>query len=250
MESDIASLNNEEMSSYLKPVFCRAFHQLSKYFDQTKDGIALAHQRALIIDQLLKILFNGALKKQQDITPKDLALLPIGGYGKSLLCPYSDIDLLFLKKDNDSSDFESIIRTIIYPLWDIGLKVSHTLVNTRQAMQKIEDDHVFATALLHSRLIAGSNDLFKNFMRRSRLFFSKTLEDRIRFIKLKISERDARHVRHLDTRYLLEPNIKNSKGGIRDLDFIEWFSTIYFNHDDLTLLEQNHCLTASELLQF
>ena len=149
-----------------------------------------------------------------------LAVLAVGGYGRAEMAPYSDVDLLFLSPWKITPWAESVIETMLYMLWDLKLKVGHASRTVKDCLRLGRDDFTIRTALLEYRFLAGHRPLADELGERlwSDLFRSTGPQ----FIEAKLAERSDRHKRQGGQRYLLEPNVKEAKGGLRDLQTLYW----------------------------
>jgi [protein-PII] uridylyltransferase len=155
-------------------------------------------------------------------TAERMAVVAQGGYGRGLLAPGSDIDLLFLLPYKQTAWGESVAEYMLYLLWDLGFKVGHATRNIDQCIRRGRSDMTIRTALLDARLILGDRTLFDDFRRR---FREDVLEGNPRaFIEAKLAEQNTRHARSGASRYLVEPNIKDGKGGLRDLHTLHWLA--------------------------
>ena len=151
-----------------------------------------------------------------------MAIVATGGYGRRLLAPFSDVDLLFLLPYKQTPWGESVVEYVLYLLWDLGLKVGHATRTIDQTLKLARGDTTIRTALLDARLILGDASLFHDLMRRfSREVVPGTAQ---RFVEAKLAERDERHRRAGKSRYRVEPNIKDGKGGLRDLHTLHWLA--------------------------
>ena len=151
-----------------------------------------------------------------------MAIVATGGYGRRLLAPFSDVDLLFLLPYKQTPWGESVVEYVLYLLWDLGLKVGHATRTIDQTLKLARGDTTIRTALLDARLILGDASLFHDLMRRfSREVVPGTAQ---RFVEAKLAERDERHQRTGESRYRVEPNIKDGKGGLRDLHTLHWLA--------------------------
>ncbi|MDR2239837.1 MAG: [protein-PII] uridylyltransferase [Zoogloeaceae bacterium] len=173
----------------------------------------LLRDRANLVDAALKALWREAR------LPPSLCLAAVGGYGRRALFPASDVDLLFLLPDGVTSATERQLEELIGLLWDTGLDIGHSVRTIRQCRDEAARDITVQTSLLEARLVCGSRALFADFSRdmRARL-------DAQAFFKGKRLEQEARHIRFQETPYALEPNCKESPGGLRDLQTILWIS--------------------------
>tara|TARA_B100000029_G_scaffold513217_1_gene612059 strand:+ start:848 stop:3523 length:2676 start_codon:yes stop_codon:yes gene_type:complete len=206
-----------------------------------KDSIEiLVKERALAIDEIITTLWEHFFKniKQQS------ALIAVGGYGRGELHPHSDIDLLILLPKKASSDTDNAITQFLTYLWDIGLEIGHSVRTSQECKAQAKSDVTILTTLIEARHLSGPKTLLDEMKKRiskNKIWDSKS------FYKAKYSEQIDRHHRYDDTGYNLEPNIKESPGGLRDIQMIGW---IAHRHLDATGLEQlvNHgFLTPGQL---
>jgi [protein-PII] uridylyltransferase len=174
----------------------------------------------------------------------DLALIAVGGYGRGELHPSSDIDIMVLLPKSDSADWQPDIERFLTFLWDIGLEVGHSVRSIDDCQRESLADISVATTLFEARLLAGPESLFAG-MRRAlapdRLWSSQD------FFEAKVKEQTERHHRYFDTAYNLEPNVKASPGGLRDIQTIGWVAKRHFGTDTLDELVAHGFLTREEL---
>ena len=174
----------------------------------------------------------------------DLALVAVGGYGRGELHPSSDIDIMVLLPKSDSADWQPDIERFLTFLWDIGLEVGHSVRSIDDCQRESLADISVATTLFEARLLAGPESLFAG-MRRAlapdRLWSSQD------FFEAKVREQTERHHRYFDTAYNLEPNVKSSPGGLRDIQTIGWVAKRHFGTDTLDELVAHGFLTREEL---
>src|SRR5690606_3345172 len=149
-----------------------------------------------------------------------LAVLAIGGYGRAEMAPQSDVDLLFLTPWKVTPWAESVVETMLYMLWDLKLKVGHSSRTVQDCIRLGREDITIRTALLESRFVAGHQPLATELA--ERLWVELFRDTGADFIEANLAERAARHKRQGNQRYLLEPNIKEGKGGLRDLHTLYW----------------------------
>ena len=194
-----------------------------------------------LTDQLVKLcieLVEKHLLPPPDATAKSqLSVLSVGGYGRAEMAPYSDVDLLFLTPDATEEWVEKAIENILYLLWDLKLKVGQAVRSVDECLTLGKTDITIRTALLEHRFLTGNRRLANQLDRRlwSELF-DKTGPQ---FVEAKLAEREERHARHGGSRYMVEPNVKEGKGGLRDLQTLFWIAK-YLNHartpDDLVTM--------------
>ena len=194
--------------------------------DHHKGGHSTAKALAKAADEIVSALWDFTLthvyRARNPTEGERLSLLAVGGYGRGELAPFSDLDLLFLRPWKETSHSESVIEFILYTLWDLGLKVGHSSRTVDEAIKYARNDHTIMTALLEHRQIAGDKDLVE-------LLDQKLASEGLRsnmfdFVAAKLEERDARHFKAGATRFVVEPNVKEGKGGLRDLHTLFWIA--------------------------
>ena len=200
----------------------------------------LVRDRARLVD----IALRAAWGRQAGKFAGDLALIAVGGYGRGELHPNSDIDIMVLLPKSDSADWQPDIERFLTFLWDIGLEVGHSVRSIDDCQRESLADISVATTLFEARLLAGPEALFAG-MRRAlapdRLWSSQD------FFEAKCKEQSERHHRYFDTAYNLEPNVKSSPGGLRDIQTIGWVAKRHFGTDTLDELVAHGFLTREEL---
>ncbi len=200
----------------------------------------LIHDRAHLVDIVLRAVWRRHARRFAD----DLALVAVGGYGRGELHPCSDIDIMVLLPKGDSADWQSDIEQFLTFLWDTGLEVGHSVRSIDDCQHESLADISVATTLFESRLLCGPEALFAG-MRRAlstdRLWSSQA------FFEAKVKEQTERHHRYFDTAYNLEPNVKASPGGLRDIQTIGWVAKRHFGTDTLDELVAHGFLTRDEL---
>ncbi len=179
------------------------------------------HYGALII--LQPAMFYPAVNPS---TSEKMTIIAVGGYGRGGLAPGSDIDLLFLLPYKQTPWGEQVVEYILYMLWDIGLKIGHATRNLDGSVRLSLSDMTIRTSILEARYICGNRELFDKLIER----FDKEVVEGTgpAFIEAKLAERDARHKKSGATRYLVEPNVKEGKGGQRDLHSLFWIAKYYY----------------------
>ncbi|MFZ1102562.1 MAG: [protein-PII] uridylyltransferase [Hyphomicrobiaceae bacterium] len=177
-------------------------------------------------DALVSLVYDytvtQAYSAENPSSAEHMAVVATGGYGRGLLAPFSDVDLLFLLPYRQTPWGESVVEHVLYLLWDLGLKVGHATRNIDQTLRLARSDMTIRTAILDARLVLGDRPLFEDMMRRFRA--EVVAGTAPRFIEAKLAERDQRHRRAGESRYRVEPNIKDGKGGLRDLHTLHWLA--------------------------
>ena len=195
-----------------------------RFLDHQSSGVETIREMSFLHDQLIRVIFdftsnnifNYGIKTKGD----KLSLVALGGFGRQELAPESDLDLLFLLPYKHTPFTEQLVEYILYILWDLGLKVGHAVRTIDENIRQAKNDMTILTSLLESRWLWGDQSLYEEFYER---FRELTLEKKNKkFIKSKLDERNNRHLKHGDSRYILEPDVKEYKGGLRDLQALVW----------------------------
>ena len=185
-------------------------------------GVEAAQRLSALTDGVVRVLFEHAV---QEMTAGEgltdlVAIAATGGYGRSMLAPFSDIDLLFLAPDTPAPATLRVVEYMLYFMWDLGLKVGHATRSIAQCLIDANEDLTIRTSLLDARLLTGDADLFRNFL--AEFDAAQTLSGPASFVAGKQAERTARHRRFGESAFLVEPNIKEGRGGLRDLQTQYW----------------------------
>jgi [protein-PII] uridylyltransferase len=211
---------------------------LKAAFADKPDAKKALQRQCALVDEALRAIWRET--GQSD----ELALVAVGGYGRGLLYPYSDVDVLILLPDEFGDGARADVEALVGALWDIGLEIGHSVRTIAQCQDEARRDVTVQTTLLESRLVAGSGCLYTRFASA----MVKDL-DVAYFVEAKLLEQQQRHTRFNDTAYNLEPNIKESPGGLRDLQNILWISRAAgLGHSWLDLTRQK-ILTREEARQ-
>ena len=215
------------------------------------DGNRAKSEFAFLFDQVIRIVHDAAARAYPSANPTTgdrLAIVAVGGYGRGELAPYSDIDLLFLFPWKQTARGEQVVEYMLYMLWDLGLKVGHSTRSIEDCVRLSKRDLTIRTALLEARFLWGEQNLF--------LEFRKTFSEQViagaamDFVTGKLAERDARHEKMGDSRYYVEPNIKDGKGGLRDLQTLYWIAKFAYQVDSVSDLVDRDVLNKAEARNF
>jgi [protein-PII] uridylyltransferase len=209
--------------------------EVRRRFDGHGDGTQTVRENCFLIAQIVRIIHDYAASHEfaQGIrtTGEAMSLVAVGGYGRGELSPQSDIDLLFLTPYKRTPWHEQIVEFILYMLWDMGLKVGQATRSADECVRLAKGDLTIRTALLEMRWIWGDQPLFRDLKARfAAEIIAGTGEE---FVEAKLAERDSRHEQMGDTRYVLEPNVKEGKGGLRDLHTLYWLAKYLYRVADV-----------------
>jgi [protein-PII] uridylyltransferase len=226
--------------------------EIRRRFEETDDGAAVMREQSFLIDQLIRALFDlvaGEIYPLPNPTSGEkLALVAVGGYGRGELAPYSDIDLLFLLPYKRTPHTEQVVEYLLYMLWDLGLKIGQATRSVEECLRHAKSDLTIRTALLEARYLWGEQALFTELKRR---FDTEIVRgNAAQFVEGKLAERDDRHRRLGDSRYQLEPNVKEGKGGLRDLHTLFWIAKYIYRIDDVGKLVERGVLSSEESRRF
>ena len=220
--------------------------------DESGIGLAAARAMSFLVDQLVRALHDYAdwyvYRVSNPTLAERLTIAAVGGYGRGELCPQSDIDLLFLLPYKQTPRGEQIVEFILYALWDLGLKVGHATRSVPECLRLAREDITIRTALLEARYLWGDDKLYLELRKR---FVSEVVKDSAaEFIAAKLAERNERHKRLGDSRYVLEPNVKEGKGGLRDLHTLFWIAKYVHRVERVDDLVMKAVLTREEAAKF
>ena len=182
---------------------------------------AYSHLMDGVVETVLIVSMRHLHRRTDQTDGARIAVLAVGGYGRAEMAPYSDVDLLFLIPWKTSGWSESLVESMLYILWDLHLKVGHATRSLRDCLRLGKADMTIRTSLLEHRLIAGDVELAAELEQRLRTDLFRGTEPE--FVEAKLEERDERH-KKFGQRYVLEPNIKEGKGGLRDLQTLFWIA--------------------------
>jgi len=196
---------------------------LEELWQQGLSGQPLLAEQSRLADAFIVEHFE---KSSADDSSDSIAIIALGGYGRSELFPYSDIDLLILFREEAKEEMERVVNGILYPLWDTGLDVGHGVRTIEECLSHAKEDFFFQVAMLDARLLTGSDSLFAELQKKYQAeFVDGARED---FVKTMKQFRHDRRKRFGSHSYLLEPNIKESKGGMRDIQAMLWTAMVVF----------------------
>lgn len=212
-------------------------------------GLEIAQERSDLIDYVLDILFRAAIKRQKENAPV-VTLVAQGGYGRRLLNPSSDLDLLFLlprASHKLPTEISTLIEEVLYTLWDCGFKVGHASRSVNECITEAHNDQQSKTALMDARMVVGDQALYDNFTKRfEKECVQKGHED---FFDLRREDLRRRHSKYSHTVFLQEPHVKESCGGLRDYQNIMWVARVKRGFTQLEELVEARIITKSTCQQ-
>jgi [protein-PII] uridylyltransferase len=210
----------------LKTALTQARTQAEALLLKDRHGRRCAERLCQLQDEIIRILFEFAgselYRSPVPSEAETMTVVATGGYGRGLLAPGSDIDLLFLLPYKQTAWGESVAEALLYCLWDMGLKVGHATRSVSECIRQAKADMTIRTAMLESRYLFGDIKLYNELTTR----FDKEVTQGTapQFVAAKLAEREERHRRAGQSRYLVEPNVKDGKGGLRDLHTLFWIA--------------------------
>src|SRR3954453_12671391 len=215
-----------QLAQLLKAEFMQARAAAQELLLKDRHGRRCAERLCFIQDEIIRVLFAAATRHlYRSPVPtgaERMAVVATGGYGRGLMAPESDIDLLFILPYKQTAWGEQIAEAILYCLWDLGLKVGHATRSINECIRQSKADMTIRTSILEARFLLGERKLFDELMAR----FDKEVVQgtAAEFVAAKLVEREERHRRAGQSRYLVEPNVKDGKGGLRDLHTLYWIA--------------------------
>ncbi len=236
----------------LKAAYAKGRNEVWRRFEKDGNGTAAAHGYCYLMDQVIRCLYDFTVDYVYPVTNPTLSermcLVAVGGYGRGELAPYSDVDILFLLPYKQTPWGEQVVEYMLYMLWDLGLKVGHATRSVDDCIRLARDDLTIRTALLEKRFLWGDESLFDSLEER---FDQEVVEGTgPDFVEAKLAERDSRHLKVGDSRYVVEPNLKEGKGGLRDLHTLYWIGKYLYRVKRVGDLVEAGVLNKTELRKF
>jgi [protein-PII] uridylyltransferase len=213
---------NAEVSAILRDALASGREEVARRLNKEPgNGRAAAQATAFLHDQLVRLAYEFVCERLVNEPLGDgFALVGLGGTGRGEMAPYSDLDLMFLTPKTPTAEQEHAAEAMLHLLWDLKLKVGHSIRSASQLIALAKKDMTIRTAFLEARWLWGDDKLFNLAMQRFRkeIVAGSAAE----FVAAKLAERDERHIKMGDSRYVVEPNVKDGKGGLRDLHTLYW----------------------------
>ncbi len=215
-------------------------------------GSECAQAQAFLVDQLVRVIYDHIVgrvyRASNRSTGERIAVLAVGGYGRGEMAPHSDVDIAFVTPTKPTSWCEQVIEAMLYYFWDLGLKVGQSSRSLDEVVRMAKSDLTIRTALLEGRYVWGDRELYEEAS--ARFWAEVVTGTEKQFVAEKLEERNARHKKLGDSRYVVEPNVKEGKGGLRDLHALYWMGKYIHKVRDASELVDVGLLTAEEYRAF
>ncbi|MET1112046.1 MAG: [protein-PII] uridylyltransferase [Allosphingosinicella sp.] len=237
-------------AAILKQALAAGRSEITRRLDEKPyAGSETAAAFAFLTDQIVRLAYDHALAGLPDPEPSDrLLLLAVGGYGRGEMALHSDVDIAFVTPVQPGGWAKRAVEAILYLLWDLGLKLGPSTRSVDELIALAATDHTVRTALLEARWLWGDEPLFDEVQAR---FWKEVVAGKAKsFVTEKLEERNARHRRMGDSRYVVEPNVKEGKGGLRDLHTLFWIGKYAYQVRTVADLVEVGLLSSIELHQF
>jgi len=212
------------------------------------NGRAAAQATSFLHDQLVRLAWDFACERIIQQQPSGVSLVGLGGTGRGEMAPFSDLDLMFLTAKTPNAEQERAAEAALHLLWDLKLKVGHSVRSVAQLMALAKKDMTIRTACLEARWLWADEQMFDAAAGRFRK--QVVAGTAAEYVAAKLAERDSRHLRMGDSRYVVEPNVKDGKGGLRDLHTLYWIGKYVHRVDRPADLVKAGLLTAAEFRRF
>ncbi len=249
----LSGLDRRKAAAALKAALAAGRAEIARRLEEKPyAGTEAASSYAFLTDQILRLAFDYVTDRLHPVanptTSERLLLMAVGGYGRGEMALHSDVDIAFVTPWKPSDWTENVVEAILYLLWDLGLKVGQSTRTADELVRAAESDHTVRTGLIEARYVWGDEALFDEVQAR---FWKKVGSGAVRaFAKEKLDERDSRHRRMGDSRYVVEPNVKEGKGGLRDLHTLFWIGKYAHRLHNVAELVDVGLLSRTELRQF
>ena len=251
-ESDRSTLRKHALEE-IKRAFQAAREKIRAGLESgVSPGVAVARALSALQDTTVQVIYDLATRHfypaPNPTTSERLAIVATGGYGRGMLAPSSDIDLLFIRPFKETAWDQSVIESVLHMLWDMGLKVGHATRSVPECLRLAKEDVTIRTSLLEARFLCGDRPLFDELW--GKFWGEIATGSGQEFVAAKLAERDTRHARQGESRYLVEPNVKDGKGGLRDLQTLYWIGKYLYRVTDPSDLVAHGVFTKQEYKTF
>ncbi|MEK9283319.1 MULTISPECIES: [protein-PII] uridylyltransferase [unclassified Bradyrhizobium] len=240
------------LAQLLKAELIAARAEAQQILLKDRHGRRCAERLCHVQDEIIRILYAAATQHlYRSPIPSGaerMSVVATGGYGRGLMAPESDIDLLFILPYKQTAWGEQVAEAILYCLWDMGLKVGHATRSVDESIRQARGDMTIRTAILETRFLTGDKPLYEELVAR---FDKEVVQGTAsEFVTAKLAEREERHRRGGQSRYLVEPNVKDGKGGLRDLHTLFWIAKYVYRVRDTNELVERGVFDAQEYRTF
>jgi [protein-PII] uridylyltransferase len=252
LQLDEAAPDRRPIVALLREALNHGRAEIERRFEEGGSAGHCIAEQSFLVDQLIRISFDFVVERVYPLANptkgEKLAVVAVGGYGRGEMAPYSDVDLLFLLPYKQTPHTEQVVEYLLYLLWDLRLKVGHATRSVDECLRYAKADLTIRTGLLEARYVWGDQALFTEL--KTRFDHEIVRVTAGQFVEQKLAERDARHKRVGDSRYQLEPNVKEGKGGLRDLHTLFWLAKYIYRIDDVKKLVELKVLSEEESQRF
>ncbi|WGD52310.1 [protein-PII] uridylyltransferase [Bradyrhizobium sp. CB1650] len=240
------------LAQLLKAELIAARDEAQQILLKDRHGRRCAERLCHVQDEIIRILYSAATRHlYRSPIPSGaerMSVVATGGYGRGLMAPESDIDLLFILPYKQTAWGEQVAEAILYCLWDMGLKVGHATRSVDESIRQARGDMTIRTAILETRFLTGDKPLYEELVAR---FDKEVVQGTAsEFVTAKLAEREERHRRGGQSRYLVEPNVKDGKGGLRDLHTLFWIAKYVYRVRDTDELVERGVFDVQEFRSF
>lgn len=209
-------------------------------FNQGADGHAMMHKMSAGVDALIVDIWQTIAPT----TSQTVDLVAVGGYGRGELAPQSDWDLWFLLPEHATEAMGQDIQNFLYVLWDMNVKIGHAVRTVKESMAHIREDWHSATASFESRLLCGHGDMYATLDVKTHAYLKR---NRRKFTEAKLREHRERHQSMGDSAFMMEPDIKECKGGLRDVQSVFWISKAWYGVSNAVDLVNSRHISQQEM---
>ena len=242
--SELERLSSQDLTAYLKSLIREQREIIKQEHRSGTKGRVISQKLSGLMDRVLEILYHVACKRHPEL--ESMAIVANGGYGRNALFQGSDLDLLFLTRESSqrlSNEVKEGLNLILYPLWDLNLKVGHAVRNIAENIREGKADPLSRTTLLDSRYIVGNKPLFEEFKVKYRK--DAIDNDKENFFNERSKDMEQRYRRYSSTVFLQEPNVKESPGGLRDWHNLQWLSETAIEGRSINFIQQEGIMNQS-----
>ncbi|MDE2227658.1 MAG: [protein-PII] uridylyltransferase [Alphaproteobacteria bacterium] len=242
----------QQLVASLKVALAAGRAEIRQRFDENGSGSDAVHALSFLMDQLIRVLYDFTVAHvypaANPTEGERMAVVAVGGYGRGELAPYSDVDLLFLLPYKATPHTEQVVEYMLYALWDLGLKVGQSTRSITETIAQAKSDLTIRTAILEARYVWGDQEIFDAM---KAAFDAEIVKgNAAAYVRDKLAERNERHQRLGDSRYVVEPNVKEGKGGLRDLHTLFWIAKFAYRVDDVSKLVELEVFSEDEAARF